>query len=198
MFAQRFHPAMKNVADARKALGTRTAFNVLGPLSNPASVKNQLVGVFSPQYLQRVITLLQSRGSENVMTVISDDGLDELSTTSKNKICHLKDGQVSNFVLDPSSLGLAKTNLADIQVSTKNEAIRSFVSVLNNTGKKSMIDITALNAAAGFIVGGVSDRFDEALNIAFDTIHSGKPFDLFKEFIKYCGDVSKIEELTNN
>ncbi|MGC1709502.1 MAG: anthranilate phosphoribosyltransferase [Nitrosotalea sp.] len=198
MFAQKFHPAMKNVAEARKLLGTRTAFNLLGPLSNPAQVKNQLVGVFSPVYLQRIITLLQSRGAENVMTVISNDGLDELSTTSKNYIYHLKNGEIYNFVLEPSEIGLTKANLDDIQISTKDEAIRSFVSVLNGTGKKSMIDITALYAAAGFIVGGISDEFDEALEIAFDVIHSGKSFDLFRNFIKYCGDISKLEEFENN
>ncbi len=198
MFAQKFHPAMKNVAEARKALGTRTAFNLLGPLSNPAQVKNQLVGVFSPLYLQRVIRLLRSRGAENVMTVISEDGLDELSTTSKNNVYHLKDGKISNFVLDPATLGLEKANLVELQVSTKDEAIRSFVSVLNNTAKKSMVDVTALNAAAGFIVGGISDRFDEALEIAFDTINNGKSFDLFRNFVKHCGDISKLEELKNN
>jgi len=198
MFAQKFHPAMKNVAEARKMLGIRTAFNLLGPLSNPAQVKNQLVGVFAPTYLQRVITLLQSRGAENVMTVISSDGLDELSTTSKNYIYHLKNGEIHNFVLEPSEIGLAKASLTDIQISTKEEAIRSFVSVLNGTGKKSMIDVTALNAAAGFIVGGISDKFDEALEIAFDTIHSGKSFDLFRNFIKYCGNISKLEEFENN
>ena len=198
MFAQKFHPSMKNVAEARKLLGTRTAFNLLGPLSNPARVKNQLVGVFAPAYLQRVITLLQYHGAENVMTVISSDGLDELSTTSKNHICHLKNGEIHNFVLEPSEIGLTKANLSDIQISTRDEAIRSFVSVLNGTGKKSMIDITVLNAAAGLIVGGVSDKFDEALEIAFDAIHSGKSFDHFRNFVKYCGDISKLEELQNN
>ena len=198
MFAQKFHPAMKNVAEARKILGTRTAFNLLGPLSNPAQVKNQLVGVFAPAYLQRVITLLQSRGAENVMTVISNDGLDELSTTSKNYIYHLKNNEVRNFVLEPSDIGLTKSSLRDIQISTKEEAIRSFVSVLNGTGKKSMVEVTALNAAAGFVVGGISDRFDEALEIALDTIRSGKSFDLFRNFIRYCGDISKLEEFENN
>ncbi|MDE1830332.1 MAG: anthranilate phosphoribosyltransferase [Thaumarchaeota archaeon] len=198
MFAQKFHPAMKNVAEARKMLGTRTAFNLLGPLCNPARIKNQLVGVFSPSQLERVITLLQSRGAENIMTVISEDGLDELSTTSKNKICHFKDNKIHSFVLNPAEMGLAKANLIDIQVSTKEEAVRSFVSILNNTGKKAMIDVTALNAAAGLIIGGVSDRFDEALDIAFDVIHSGKAFDLFRNFIKYCGDFSKVEEVINN
>ncbi len=198
LFAQKFHPAMKNVAEARRKIGTRTTFNLLGPLSNPARVKNQLVGVFSPSYLERVIKLLQSQGSENVMTVFSNDGLDELSTTSKNQVCQLKEGKIRSFVLDPNNLGLSKAKLDDIQVSTKDEAIRSFVSVLNDTGKKAMIDMTALNAAAGLVVCGISERLDESLDIAFDAIHSGKSIDLFRNFIKHCGDISKVDELTNN
>jgi anthranilate phosphoribosyltransferase len=198
MFAQKFHPAMKNIVEARKILGTRTAFNLLGPLSNPAGVKNQLVGVFSPDYLQRVITLLKSRGAENVMTVISNDGLDELSTTSKNQVYHLKNNKINKLVLEPAELGLVRADLRDIQVSTKDEAITAFISVLKGTAKKSMIDITALNAAAGLIVSDISDTFDEALQITFDAIASGKSFDLFKNFIKYCGDISKIEEFERN
>jgi anthranilate phosphoribosyltransferase len=198
MFAQKFHPAMKNVAEARKLLGTRTAFNLLGPLCNPAGVKNQLVGVFSSDYLERVISLLRSRGAENVMTVISDDGLDELSTTSKNHVYHLKNSRIEKFVLEPTEFDLARANIRDIQVSTKYEAIRAFISVLNGYANKSMIDITALNAAAGLIVGGVSDTFDEGLQTAFEVITSGKSFDLFKNFVKYCGDISKVEEIEKN
>lgn len=198
MFAQKFHPAMKNVAEARKLLGTRTAFNLLGPLSNPAGVTNQLVGVFSSHYLQRIITLLKSRGAENVMAVISYDGLDELSTTSKNHVYHFKNNKIHQFILEPTALGLPRANLSDIQVSTKDEAIRAFISVLNGTAKKSMIDITALNAAAGLIVGGVRDTFDEALQISLDAINSGKAFALFENFIRYCGDISKVEEIVKN
>ena len=197
MFAQKFHPSMKYVAEARKSLGTRTAFNLLGPLSNPAGVKNQLVGVFSKDYLERVITLLKSRGAENVMTVISDDGLDELSTTSKNQVYHFKNNGITKLILDPTKFGLEKANLRDIQVTTKDEAINAFVSVLKGTGKKPMIEITALNAAAGLIVGGISDTFGDALKISLDSISSGKSFELFRNFIKYCGDISKIEEMEN-
>ena len=82
LFAQKFHPAMKNVAEARKILGIRTAFNLLGPLSNPAKVKNQLIGVYSADFLERLVLLLKSQGAENIMTVRSHDGLDELSTSS--------------------------------------------------------------------------------------------------------------------
>ena len=84
--------------------------------------------------------------------------------------------------------------MKDIQVTTRDEAIKAFISVLQGTANKSMIDITALNAAAGLIVNGISDTFDEALQITFDAITSGKSFELFKNFIKYCGDIGKIEE----
>ena len=96
MFAQKFHPAMRHVSSARKQLGKRTAFNLLGPLSNPAGVKNQLVGVFSTEYLDRLPEILKRRGSENVMTVRSDDGMDEFSTSAINRVCILKKGDVSD------------------------------------------------------------------------------------------------------
>jgi anthranilate phosphoribosyltransferase len=195
MFAPKFHPAMKNVAEARKILGKRTAFNLLGPLCNPAEVKHQLVGVYSKEYLSRVISLLESRGSENVMTVFSEDGLDELSTTSKNFIHQLNKGEVISYVLDPVELGLGKAKLSDLQVSTKDQAISAFVGVLNGSAKKPMLEITALNAAAGLIVGGFSEKFDEALKISLQTIKDGKAYDLLRNFIKHCGDVTKLEGL---
>ena len=193
MFAPKFHPAMKNVAQSRKILDKRTAFNLLGPLTNPAMVKHQLVGVYSKEYLSRVISLLESRGSESVMTVISKDGLDELSTTSANYIYQLNKGEVTSSVLDPTELGLNKAKLSDLQISNKEEAIDAFITVLKGTAKKPMLEITALNAAAGLIVGGFSEKFDEALSISLQTIKNGKAFDLFRDFIKYCGDVTKLE-----
>ncbi len=193
MFAPKFHPAMKHTTDARKSLGIRTAFNLLGPLCNPAGVRHQLVGVYSKEYLSRVISLLESRGAEHVMTVISEDGLDELSTTSKNYIYQLHKGEVTSTMLDPTELGLAKARLADLQVATKAQATEAFVSVLDGTASKPMIEITALNAAAGLVVGELSDKFDEALQISLQTIKNGKAYDLLKSFVKDCGDVTKLE-----
>lgn len=194
MFAQKFHPAMKNVSEARKLLGTRTAFNLLGPLSNPARVKNQIVGVFSPDFLERLVLLLKARGAENVMSVLSHDGLDELSTTSKNQICLLKDGKISLKTLNPVDLGLSKSSLSDIQVSSKEEAIKAFVSVLRGTANKSMIEVTALNAAAGLIISDIVNNFSDATPIALECIKSGKAYDIFKNFIRFCGNISKVEE----
>ncbi|HEX9846742.1 MAG TPA: anthranilate phosphoribosyltransferase [Candidatus Nitrosotenuis sp.] len=195
LFAQRFHPAMKNVANARKILGTRTAFNLLGPLSNPANVKNQLIGVFSDEYLQRIILILKRRGSENIMTVHSQDGLDELSTTAKNNVCFLHDGKMEKMIIDSEKLGLHKSAITDLQVSTRQEAIKAFLSVLNGTSNRSMQEITVLNAAGGLIVANIAKNFDEGVEMARQTIKNGKAYSHFVNFVKENGDFQKIKEV---
>ena len=156
MFAQKFHPAMKHVSTARKQIGKRTAFNLLGPLSNPAGVKNQLVGVFSIEYLDRLPLIMKRRGIENIMTVRSDDGMDEFSTSSVNRVCILRNDKVLMNAIDPEVIGLHKSTLSDIQIKTKEDAIKSFVGVLNNTSNQAMIETTALNAAGGLIVANIA------------------------------------------
>ena len=193
MFAQKFHPAMKNVANARKVVGGRTAFNLLGPLTNPARVKNQLIGVFSEDYQERIVKILQRKNAETIMSVRSDDGMDELSTTSKNQICLLKNNTITKMTLDPQEVGLQKGNISDIQIDSKKDAVKSFVDVLNDTANKTKIEITALNAAGGLIVSDIADSFDEAIELALNTIHSGKAFDKLKNFVKNCGDMEKLE-----
>jgi anthranilate phosphoribosyltransferase len=193
MFAQKFHPAMKNVAVARKIVGGRTAFNLLGPLTNPAMVKNQLIGVFSDDYQERIVKILQRKNAETIMAVRSDDGMDELSTTSKNKICLLKNNTITNMTIDPQDVGLQLGSLSDIQIDTKEDAIKSFVDVLNDTANKTKIEITALNAAGGLIVSDIADSFDEAVELALNIIHSGKAFDKLENFVKNCGDMEKLE-----
>ena len=197
MFAQKFHPAMRHVSTARKQLGKRTAFNLLGPLSNPARVKNQLVGVFSIQYLDRLPLLLKRKGAENIMTVRSDDGMDEFSTSAVNRVCILKNDKVLMNAIDPEVLGLHKSTLPDIQINTKKDAIKSFVDVLNNTANQAMIETTALNAAGGLIVANISKNFEEAVELALDTIKNGKAFSLLEKFVQDTGDISKLKEITD-
>ena len=193
MFAQKFHPAMKNVANARKVVGGRTAFNLLGPLTNPAMVKNQLVGVFSEDYQERIVKILKRKNAETVMAVRSADGMDELSTTSKNQICMLKNNTITKMTLDPQEVGLQKGNITDIQISSKEDAINSFVTVLNGSANKTKIEIAALNAAGGLIVSDMADSFTDAVELALNTIHSGKAFDKLENFVKNCGDIEKLE-----
>lgn len=196
MFAQKFHPAMKHVSNVRKQLGKRTAFNLLGPLSNPAGVKNQLIGVFSIEYLDRLPAILKRKGAQNIMTVRSDDGMDEFSTSATNRVCILRNDKVLMNAIDPVVVGLHKSKLEDIQIKTKEEAIKSFVGVLNNTATQAMIETTALNAAGGLIVANIVNNFEEGVEIALNTIKDGKAFSLLEKFVADTGDISKLNELT--
>jgi anthranilate phosphoribosyltransferase len=193
MFAQKFHPAMKNVAKARKIVGGRTAFNLLGPLTNPAMVKNQLIGVFSEKYQEKIVKILQRKNAETVMAVRSADGMDELSTTCKNQICMLKNDTITKMTLDPQKVGLQKGNISDIQIRSKEDAIKSFITVLNNTANKTKIEITALNAAGGLVISDIADNFTDAVELALDTIHSGKAFDKLENFVKNYGNIEKLD-----
>jgi anthranilate phosphoribosyltransferase len=195
MFAQKFHPAMKHVSAARKQIGKRTAFNLLGPLSNPAGVKNQLVGVFSIEYLDRLPRIMKRKGIENIMTVRSDDGMDEFSTSSVNRVCILREGKVLMNAIDPEVVGLHKSSLHDIQIKTKKDAIDSFVGVLYNTANQAMIETTALNAAGGLIVANIAKNFEQGVEIAMDTINDGKAFGLLEAFVRDTGDYSKLKEV---
>lgn len=195
MFAQKFHPAMKHVSTARKQLGKRTAFNLLGPLSNPAGVKNQLVGVFSTEYLDRLPNILKRKGAENIMTVRSDDGTDEFSTSAINRVCILRNDKILMNAIDPEIVGLHKSKLEDIQIKTKEEAVKSFVDVLNGTANQAMIETTALNAAGGLIVADISQNFEEAVEIAMNTIKDGKAFKVLEKFIENTGDESRLKGL---
>ena len=195
MFAQKFHPAMRHVSNARKQLGKRTAFNLLGPLSNPAGVKNQLVGVFSTEYLDRLPIILKRKGAENIMTVRSDDGMDEFSTSAVNRICILRNNKVLMNTIDPEVVGLHKSKLEDIKIKTKEDAIKSFVGVLNNTANQAMIETTALNAAGGLIVANIANNFEEGVEIALNTIKDGKAFSLLEKFVADTGDISKLKEM---
>ena len=193
MFAPTFHPAMKNVALARKILGKRTAFNLLGPLCNPANVKHQLIGVFADDYIKRIVMIMQKNHSETILAVRSEDGMDELSTTSKNKVCMLKNNEISEFIINPEEYNMEKGNLSDIQISTKQNAIDAFVNVLNNTSNKTMKEITILNAAGGMIVGGLRDEFKDGVELATETINNGKAFEKLKEFAKENNAQEKLE-----
>jgi len=195
MFAQKFHPAMKHVGPARKQLGKRTAFNLLGPLSNPAGVKNQLIGVFSIEYLDRLPAILKRKGGENIMTVRSDDGMDEFSTSATNRVCILRDDKVLMNAIDPEVVGLHKSSLKDIQIQTKEDAIKSFVGVLNNTANQAMIETTALNAAGGLIVANIANNFEEGVELALNTIRDGKAFKTLENFVSDTGDISKLKEM---
>ena len=166
-------------------------------MTNPAGVKSQLIGVSSREYLDRLPLLLQRNGAKNIMTVRSDDGMDEFSTSATNRICILRNGKPMMNSIEPEVLGLHKSKLKDIQIKTRKEAIESFVGVLNNTANQAMIETTVLNAAGGLVVANIAKNFEEAVQIASNTIKEGKAIKLLERFVEDTGDISKLKEIMN-
>ena len=141
--------------------------------------------------------ILKRKGAQNIMTVRSDDGLDEFSTSSTNRVCMLKEGKILMNAIEPKVIGLHESKLSEIQIQTKDQAIRSFVGVLNNTANQAMTETTVLNAAGGLIVAGISKNFEEGVEMASNTIKEGKAFALLEKFVEDTGDISKLREITS-
>ena len=172
-FARYHHPAMKFVANARTSLGIPTIFNVLGPLTNPARAKHQLLGVFSAELTDRLAAVLQHLGSERAWVVNAHDGLDELSTIGPTRISELRDGHIATWTLDPAKLGLSYSRLSDLQVSSVEEAADMLRMVMQGT-MGPMRDIALLNAAAGLVIAGKSRDLKDGLVVAADAVDSGR------------------------
>ena len=167
-FARYHNPAMKFVAAARSSLGIPTIFNVLGPLTNPARAKHQLLGVFAPELTDRLAAVLREMGSTRAWVVHAEDGLDELSTLGPTRISELNEGHLKTWTLDPKSLGIEYARLSDLSVSNIDEAADILLSVL--AGKPGPCrDIAALNAGAALVIAGravdLQAGFDKATNI---------------------------------
>jgi anthranilate phosphoribosyltransferase len=172
-FAALHHPAMKNVAPIRRELGTRTIFNFLGPLSNPAGVKRQLIGVPDAALTEPLARALGDLGSEHVWVVHGPDGLDELSTTGVNRVSELKAGQVTTFELDPLAHGLARTTLDALGGGSPDFNATLTRSVLNNTATPERHDVVLLNAAAALVVAGVTADLTDGMRQARASIEAG-------------------------
>src|SRR5687767_7640775 len=168
-FARSHHPAMKLVAPARTALGIPTIFNLLGPLTNPARARHQLLGVFAPELTDRLATVLRELGSQRAWVVHADDGLDELSTLGTTRVSELKDGEVHTWHVDPKDFGLAYARLSDLQVSSVDESADVISRVLIGEQGPPR-DITLLNAAAALVVAGQASDLREGLQRAEDSI----------------------------
>ena len=173
MFAPSLHPAMKYAMGARKALETRTVFNILGPLCNPAGVKRQLMGIFDGNLTDRIAKVLQRLGSTHAMVVHGKEGLDEISTTDETKYTELKsDGEINSGTLSPSSFGFPATDLKSLQGGEPDENADIIRSIFNGeTGPRR--DIVVFNAGAGIKVGGKAESLTDGIKLAEESIDSG-------------------------
>lgn len=172
MFAPNYHPAMKHVAPVRKDLKLRTIFNLLGPLTNPASAKNQIVGVYSKELTYIFAEVLKKLGSEHVLSVHGADGMDEISITGKTYIAELKNGNINEYEFDPKEYGFNLGKIEDIEVSDIEGSKEMMIGILNGE-KNTARDITILNSGAALYVSGICLDFESAFKVAGKMIDEG-------------------------
>jgi anthranilate phosphoribosyltransferase len=176
MMAPRHHTAMRHVGGPRAELGTRTIFNLLGPLANPALVKRQLVGVFSEDWVEPVAHVLKGLGSTRAWVVHGSDGLDEITTTGPSFVASLKEGAVTTFEIHPEEAGLALAKPEDIRGGMPEENAQALRDVLDGA-KNAYRDIVLLNAAAGLIIAGKVTTIADGAALAAEAIDSGRARD---------------------
>jgi anthranilate phosphoribosyltransferase len=173
MFAPAHHPAMKNVGPTRVELGTRTIFNLLGPLSNPAGVRRQMVGVFSRQWIEPLAQVLRNLGSESAWVVHGSDGLDEITTSGPTHVAALERGTVRTFTITPEDVGLERIKPEALRGGNAKDNAQALMDVLK--GRKGPYrDVAILNAAAGLVVAARARDLKEAVALAAQSVDSGK------------------------
>jgi anthranilate phosphoribosyltransferase len=174
LFAQQLHPAMAAVVPIRKALGVRTVFNLLGPLTNPAGVRRQVVGVWGAEVQPLVAAALAELGAEHAMVLHSDDGLDELSVTASTTVIEVRDGRVrETWSLDPADLGIEIEDPDALRGGDVAENARRLCAILEGREHSAASEAVALNAAAALVVGGRAESLASGLEVARDLLDSG-------------------------
>jgi len=187
LFAPRLHPAMREVGAVRRALGVRTIFNVLGPLTNPAGASRQLLGVFAEPLVEKVARVLLGLGCEHAWVVHGADGLDEITTTGPTRVAEVREGRVRRFDLAPESFGIERAQLAALAGGEPAENAQRLVRVL--AGERGALrDVTLLNAAAALLVGGVVTALEDGLERAAATIDSGAAAGLLERLRGFPGE----------
>ncbi|MEM2972268.1 MAG: anthranilate phosphoribosyltransferase [Candidatus Bathyarchaeia archaeon] len=199
MFAPAFHPAMKHAIGPRREIGIRTVFNVLGPLTNPANADAQVIGVYDAALVEKIAGVLKHLGLAEAMVVHGLDGLDEISTTGKTLIAWLKNGEIKILEKTPEDFGVRKAFPEEIGGTSPEESAELTFKIINGyIGKDNpRRNIVVVNAAAGIIVGGKADDFHYGIELAQESIESGRAYKKLKELIKaYEGsNPAKLEEL---
>jgi len=172
-FAPTFHPAMRHAGPARRELGVRTIFNVLGPLANPGRVRKQALGVGAPALAPLMIRVLGDLGHERALVFYGEDGLDELTTTGPSRVFQLRDGTVEDFELDPRDLGIPRAGADALKGGTPPENAAMLIQVLKGeTGPRR--DVVLLNAAAAVLAAGRADDWPPALEVARESLDGGR------------------------
>lgn len=183
LYAPIFHPAMKFAIGPRREIGIRTIFNILGPLTNPADAKRQIVGVFASRLTEPLANVLGNLGAVDAMVVHGEDGLDEITICSATKVSRYRNKTVENFYIRPEDYGFRPCDVTDLIGGNKTENAAITHAILNN-GDGPKGDIVLLNAAAAIVVSGRTDDFVTAMEIAEESIRSGKAAKKLEEIRK--------------
>jgi anthranilate phosphoribosyltransferase len=188
MFAPAHHSAMRYAIGPRKELGMRTLFNILGPLTNPAGVKRQVIGVYDPKLCETLAQVLKVLGAEHAMIVHSDDGLDEISIAAGTQVAELRDGSITTYHITPGEFGQELTSLEGLEVDSAGASARLIRSALGGAGdeaSRKAAAIIALNAGATIYVSGVAATLADGVSMAEDLLATGQALEKLKEFIDF-------------
>lgn len=184
MFAPAHHGAMKHAIGPRREMGVRTLFNVLGPLTNPADAPNQVLGVFSDEWLIPLANVLSRLGSRHVLVVHAQDGMDEISIGAPTNIAELKDGQVSSYTVTPEQFGVQRGDIAALKSNDAQHSLTILRAVLNNVPGPAR-DIVMLNAGAAIYVAGLAETLQQGIRKADEVIASGAARARFDALISF-------------
>lgn len=190
LFAPRWHGAMKHARAPRQELGVRTLFNLLGPLSNPAQIPNQLVGVFDDDWLEVFAEVLQRLGSKHVLVVHADDGLDEISIACSTQIAELNNGQISRYTIEPEQFGLQRTSLKPLAVSNAEQSLALINQVFDATSGPAT-NIVLLNAGAAIYAADLTSSLDDGIQLARNVINNGSAKARFTQLIELSQQLAK-------
>jgi anthranilate phosphoribosyltransferase len=190
MLAPVFHPSMKRVAQIRRDLGFRTVFNILGPLTNPANAKAQVIGVFDSSLLEPMANVLNILGTKRAL-VVHGDGMDEITNTGETRIVELNNGRLTKYTVTPEKLGIKRASVKEIAGGTPEENARDIVDILK--GKKgAKRDIIVINAGAAMLVSGMAETLASGIKMANQSIDNGAALNKLKEFVEAAGDAEKL------
>ena len=187
-FAKTFHPAMRFAGPVRAEIGVPTVFNILGPLSHPGGVTRHLIGTTSTKIADQMSEVLLANGSKRAWVVTGEDSLDEISITGSTRVKELKNGQISEFIFEPSELGLEVATQEHIRGGTPEENAQIAIDIFSGLDKTPKRTIVALNAAAGLVVGGVLDNIKESFECASASIDDGSVLKLLDSCRKNRND----------
>lgn len=197
-FAQKYHTSMKYVGAIRKELGFRTVFNILGPLTNPATPSMQLLGVYDEYLVEPLAQVLISLGVKRGMVVYGQDKLDEISLSAPTKICEINDGWYKAYIIEPEDFGFERCTKDDLRGGTPEENAKITRDILSGA-KGHKRNAVLLNAGAALYIGGKADSFKDGVKLAAEIIDSGKALETLEKFIIVSNELSedKIDEIAN-